>query len=307
MNAVILAAGLGTRLKPLTEKTPKPLLPLMNRPIIGTIIDKLTRNGCARIGVNVYYQHGFVVDFLSRYYSSLIEVSLEDELAGTGGAFLGFKGMLDNVVLVHNCDVVSEIDINELCSVHMSKKPLASIALTRNAATDIVTVDGDRVKQFNKTVSSNNYTYTGIAVLSPRIKDYFPSGQRCFSLVDHVFKNALANDEYILGHAVRGKWIDIGTPGSYWTAHKFLAEKTMMVPEIRCKNPVCIHKTSSVKTRNIKGFLIVGPNSSIERKVTMENTVVFAGSRITAGIYRDCLLSNDFCMQDLGHEGIDSR
>jgi len=278
----------------------------MNKPIIGTIIDKLVHTGCAKIGVNVYYQHNIIADFLLRY-SSLIKISLEDELAGTGGAFLGFKDLLDDMILVHNCDVVSEIDINELFTIHRSKNPLATIALTRNATTDLVAVDGDRVKQFNKTAGANNYTYTGIAVLSPRITDYFPSGQQRFSLVDHVFKNALANNEYILGHAVKGKWIDIGTPGSYWRTHKLLAEKTMTVPEIHCPDPVCIHETSSVKTKDVRGFLIVGPNSSIGRNVVIENTVVFAGSRIMEGTYRNCLLSGSFCIRDLDNEGNDSR
>ncbi len=306
MNAVILAAGLGTRLKPLTDVTPKPLLPVMNNPIIGTIIDKLVHAGCKKIGVNVYYQHNVIADFLSKY-SDLVKISLEEELAGTGGAFLGFIDMMSDTILVHNCDVVSEIDINELHAIHRSRNPLATIALTKNAATNLVAVDGDRVKQFNKTASRNDYTYTGIAVLSSRITDYFPSGQRCFSLVDEVFKNALANNEYILGYSVKGKWIDIGNPGSYWRAHKLLAEKKMVVPEIDCNDPVCIHKTSSVKTKNMKGFLVVGPRSSITSNVRMENTVVFADSRITEGNYKNCLLSNSFCMQDIDHEGNDNR
>lgn len=208
MNGIILAAGLGK----LTKKTPKPLLPVGGVPIIKLIIDKLKSGGIDEIGINLYYK----ADLIKKFLKDIIGLKLvvEKYLSGTGGALLNFKDFVTDDFLIHNCDVISDIDLKMLIKKHKKNKPLATIALVKNYKTDRVRIFQNRIYRFYKKRCENCYTYTGIAVLAKRIFKYFPEDKRVFSLTE-LYNNAIESGEFLCGIVLNDSWYDIGTPDVY--------------------------------------------------------------------------------------------
>lgn len=212
MNGIILAAGRGKRLGRLTRRIPKPLLPINGIPIIRLIINKLKKLGINKIGINLYYKADIMKNFLKDIPG--LKLVKEDYLSGTGGALMNFKDFVTNDFLIHNCDVISDIDLKKLIMVHKKNKPLATIALVKNYKTNRVRVLKNRILRFYKKRCEGCFTYTGIAVLSKRIFQYFPEGKKIFSLTE-VYNNAIENGEILNGIVSDASWYDIGTPEAY--------------------------------------------------------------------------------------------
>lgn len=219
MNGIILAAGLGKRLGQLTKKTPKPLLPVGGVPIIQLIIDKLRSGGIEQIGINLYYKANLIKNFLKDMPG--LKFVIEKYLSGTGGALMNFKDFITDDFLIHNCDVISDIDLKMLIKKHKKNKPLATIALVKNYRTDRVRISKGRICRFYKKRCENCFTYTGIAVLAKRIFKYFPEDKRVFSLTE-VYNNAIASGEFLCGIVLNDPWYDMGTPDVY---HSLTSQK----------------------------------------------------------------------------------
>ncbi|MGQ9816777.1 MAG: nucleotidyltransferase family protein [bacterium] len=207
MKGIILAAGLGKRLGQLTKKIPKPLLPVGGIPIIQLNIEKLKRAGIDEIGINIYYKPDLMRSFLNKFTG--IKVVEEEYLSGTGGALLNFRDFVSDDFLLHNCDVLSDIDLKMLIRAHKKRRVLGTIPLVKNYKTDRVKCLDGRIFKFYKKRCSGCFTYTGIAVLSKRIFEYFPKDKAVFSLTE-VYNNAIESGEVLSGIIVNGKWYDIG-------------------------------------------------------------------------------------------------
>jgi len=140
MTAFILAAGLGTRLKPFTEHGPKALVEVNGKPLLQSLIEKLKQSGYTDIVVNVHHFADMVIDFLNANQNFGINIQISDEreqLLDTGGAILKARSFLENVpcFLVHNVDILSDIDISKIVEHHVKSNVLATIAVRdRNTA-----------------------------------------------------------------------------------------------------------------------------------------------------------------------------
>lgn len=207
MKGIILAAGLGKRLGRLTKKIPKPLLPVGGIPIIQLNIEKLKRAGIDEIGINIYYKPDLMRSFLKKF--TRIKVVEEEYLSGTGGALLNFRDFVSDDFLLHNCDVLSDIDLKMLIREHKKRRALGTMPLVKNYKTDRVKYSDGRILKFCKRRCNGCFTYTGIAVLSKRVFEYFPQNKAVFSLTE-VYNNAIKSGEVLSGIFVDGKWYDIG-------------------------------------------------------------------------------------------------
>ncbi|MEO0189405.1 MAG: sugar phosphate nucleotidyltransferase [candidate division WOR-3 bacterium] len=212
MNAIILSAGLGKRLGNITKKIPKPLLPINGTPIIKLIIKKLKRAGIKNIGINLFYK----ADLIKKSLQDLrgIEFVIEKYLSGTGGALLHFKNFVSEDFLIHNCDILSDIDLKKVLKKHKKIKPLATIVLVKNYKTNRVKMSKNRVIKFYRKRMDGCYTYAGIAILSKRIYQHFPKNKKIFSLTE-VYNNAIENGEFLYPYITDKNWYDIGTPDVY--------------------------------------------------------------------------------------------
>lgn len=295
MNAVILAAGAGVRLKPISDQFPKPLVPVYNIPAVGLLIAKLRNLGIKKIGINVLTRNRV----LARYAAACrpgITISYERRRAGTGGALRGFMPFFDGGVLVHNCDVITDFDIRKLARAHRQTGAAATLALVNRRPTNVVvTGKAGQVVGFGRRPVARGRTYAGIAVLSERLVHFFPRGGRPFSLVE-LFNAAIAAGERVSGVDLECSWYDIGTPRSYWRAHYDLARRAMKIRGFEFPK-VMIDPTAAVETRQIRGFAAIGPAARIGPDVRLKNAIVFSRTVLDRGTYSDCIVGNGFCVR----------
>lgn len=295
MRALILSAGLGNRLKPMTDFIPKPLLPIVDRPVIDINISRLLEFGIENIGFNLFYKPNMIKKLLEKIMDNAYIVT-EDKLKGTGGALLNFQEFLKGDFIIHNCDIITNIDLKEAIEFHKHHRPFATMVLTKKSGTNFVEINGDfHIKRFSENESKDFYTFTGCAILSGKIFSYLPN-KETFSMIE-VYQKLIDHNEPILGIPIQGTWYDIGTHKRYWQVHHDILNKKVKFKEVKINSQQYVHPTSNVQTKNLSGFISIGENCFISDNVTLNNTVVFNNSRILEGNFNNCLLSNKFCIK----------
>jgi NDP-sugar pyrophosphorylase family protein len=227
MKAMIFAAGLGTRLKPLTDSTPKALVKLGGQPLLQWNIEKLIRAGVTDLVVNIHHFPEQIRDFLSQNSNFGITIHISDEsdcLLDTGGGLLKAAHFLKGAepVLLHNVDVISDLDLNLLLEYHVSKNALATLAVRER--------DTDRVLLFNPEMQltgwkhrttgeikkalpemiaeSRPLAFSGIQIIDPEFLNLI-TGTGKFSLIDTYLE--LAATHRIIGYEDNSSfWMDVG-------------------------------------------------------------------------------------------------
>jgi aminoglycoside/choline kinase family phosphotransferase/GTP:adenosylcobinamide-phosphate guanylyltransferase len=221
MKALILAAGLGTRLRPYTDHTPKPLFTIAGRPLLDIIIANLERAGCESIIINTHHLHREIERFVaSRSYSVPVTTRHEPQILGTGGAIKNVADFWDErPFMVINADIVADVDLAEVYRTHCRQHHPATLVLCNNSDFNSVAVEEEKwISGFRDQNSGQTderlLTFTGIQVLEPLILDYIPENQ-AYSSID-AFKKILAEDKKLQAWIIAdGKWQDIGTPERY--------------------------------------------------------------------------------------------
>ncbi|MDI3527633.1 MAG: hypothetical protein PWR03_1816 [Tenuifilum sp.] len=237
MKAMILAAGLGTRLLPLTETKPKALVEINGKTLLEICIDNLKKNGFNEVVVNVHHHAQQVIEFLSkRDFGVKLFISDEsDRLLDTGGALVHARKFLDDnqPFLVHNVDIISDIDLKRLYTLHMDTSAIATLAVSKRESLRVFLFNNDMVlsgwrnmltgksiitRQENELVA---YAFSGIHVISPEIFNFLPATGE-FSIVDAYLKISTSSE--IKGVDLsKNKVIDVGKPQSLEQAASFLS------------------------------------------------------------------------------------
>jgi len=307
MQALILAGGKGTRLRPLTVYTPKPIVPVMNRPFLLYQIESLRRAGLTDITLSLSYQPDKIEQLLgdgSQYGVNLRFVTEPNPL-GTGGAYRFAAGVIKDTTVVLNGDILSDLDIGRVVAWHTENNAEATITLAPvddPQAYGLVETDEKlRVKRFLEKPKPEqiadlkvNTINAGIYVLEPSVLDLIPAGEnRSFEY--HVFPELLERDRGFIAYVMNGDyWRDLGTPASYHAAHMdFLAKRITGFEPTANGNASDIAHTASVDQISIlddgctvkPGARIVnsviGPGVHVEEKAVVENSVLWGHSRIS--------------------------
>ena len=223
MKGMILAAGLGTRLRPYTHHTPKPLFPVGGRPILDHAIDLLVDAGCRRVMVNTHHLPDRMDTHLrSREYPVPVTAVHEPEILGTGGALANIRQFWEHEpLLVVNADVVIRMDIHRLIAHHRRHAADATLVLVDNAEFNSVRVDdAGRIVDFGTSGRASGagdrppLTFTGIQIIEPSFLDHLPPGP-VFSSIEvyrRMIEAGLAVHAYLPEDV---DWIDTGTPKHY--------------------------------------------------------------------------------------------
>lgn len=305
MQALILAGGKGTRLRPLTVYTPKPVVPVMNRPFLLFQLELLSRAGIKDVIFSLSYQPGKIEDLMgdgSEYGVNLHFVT-EPHPMGTGGAYKYAANPNGGSTVVFNGDILTDIDLGKLIARHKERQADATIVLTRvedPSRFGLVETDADgRVLRFLEKPSAEQIAETGINtinagiyILEPSILEMIPANENRSFEYD-VFPKILADGMNFDAYIMDGDyWRDFGNPTSYLEAHQdFMAGKikgfTLPKPgpsDIATSAEVdgvsligegCVIKSgSSVKNS------VIGPGVHIEEKVKIENSVIWGHVRI---------------------------
>jgi NDP-sugar pyrophosphorylase family protein len=212
MKAMVLAAGLGTRLRPLTDSRPKALVEIGGRTLLEIALERLRLFGIHEVIVNVHHFADMMVDYLSskRNFGMRIEISREELLLDTGGGLKKaagfFKGDTEPCVL-HNVDVISSIDLHRMARYHVENQALATLAVHNRPTSRPLVFDNALQLQGR----GPGLAFSGIHVISPRLLPMLTE-DGVFSIIDSYLRIA-SQGERILGfHADEYYWRDLGKP-----------------------------------------------------------------------------------------------
>ena len=218
MKAMILAAGLGTRLLPFTETTPKPLFTIAGRPILDRIIRSLQSAGCEAVIINTHHLHRKIEAYISgQHYEIPVYTRYEPVILGTGGAIKNAADFWDQrPFMVINSDIFTDIDLRAVYSYHLSHSYPASLVLYDDTAFNTVSIDSDGfVSEFrNPKAGNSRLTFTGIQVIAPEILAYIKPG--VFSDIIEAYRNLMSEGKRIKAFVSKDFfWNDLGTPERY--------------------------------------------------------------------------------------------
>lgn len=285
MKSIILSAGYGTRLQPLTHVLPKPLMPVLGRPMLSHIIDRLQAAGMTAVGVNVHHKKEMIQACMQQEYPALdITFSVETEIMGVGGGIRGFREFLknENAFLVHNGDILSSVPLAPLAEIPDSDRPLCTLVVHDRPPYNNVSVDEDgHVVDLRNSLKPagpvDRLAYTGIAVMHREFLDLIPEGPcDLIPLLLGVIKKEKGRIRAI--KAVDCCWRDVGTVADYLAVHReILVEKKPLVSGCP-QGPDCrVLGENAVIEADVEfhGFVSAGRNTVFKKGCRIENAVVW--------------------------------
>ena len=225
MRAIVLSAGYGTRLWPLTEDRTKPAIPILGKPLVGYVAEYLAGYGIDEIVVNLHHRPESVRRALgdgSRFGVKLHYVE-EPVILGTSGALDNTREFFEReTFVVVNGKIITDIDLNAAIETHRRMNAIATLVLLPNVRRErfsVVETEGGRIKGFGRMPvetdgGSAPLMFTGIHIMEPRILEYVPQGVFSDSVTD-VYPKAMANGEILGAHVASGKWRELSTLKRY--------------------------------------------------------------------------------------------
>jgi mannose-1-phosphate guanylyltransferase len=287
MKAVILAGGLGTRLRPLTYSIPKPLVPLAGRPLIRRIIDGLPSSVDTVILAVSYMREALEDYFRVEPCGRKVILVNESSPMGTGGALKNVAQHIDGTFIVQNGDCVSSLDIKAMVRAHRESGGLGTLALWEvedPSAFGVVNLERNmRITEFQEKPSlaeaKSNLINAGVYVFEPEILDYIGKGQ--VSIEREVFPHVL--DFGLYGHRFQGFWVDCGTLKNTLVAQRAMLDKEN--PPIPADFDCTLIPPNLIRAKELKGCQI-GPNVCIDAEVRIgtgtqvENALIMKGANL---------------------------
>jgi len=212
MKTFVLCGGEGTRLKPYTYYTPKPMLMIGGKPILWYVIENLKRNGLKDLVLTVGYKHEQIQDFFGdgKKFGVSIEYAIEKEALNTAGSILPLKNKVKETFAVVMGDHLTNIDLRAMLEHHKKEKGIATIALLKNSLTleyGVADVGEHAVKSFREKPLLQHYYNVAIYVFEPKIFDYIKEKE---DFAKNVFPRMLEKGERIAPYVFEDVWFDIG-------------------------------------------------------------------------------------------------
>ena len=288
MRAIVLSAGYGTRLWPLTEDRTKPAIPILGKPLVGYVAEYLAGYGIDEIVVNLHHRPESVRRALgdgSRFGVKLHYVE-EPEILGTSGALDNTREFFEHeTFVVVNGKIITDIDLNSALETHRKTNAIATLVLlpnTRRERFSVVETEDGRIKGFGGMPVQGEtgpapLMFTGIHILEPRIFDYVPRGVFSDSVVD-VYPKAIANGEILAAHVASGKWRELSTLKRYLDISLELL-KEQGKPFVTGAQTV-ISTSASVTDAILWDDVEVGAGARVSRAILADDVKINAGEII---------------------------
>jgi len=307
MRAMVLAAGLGTRLRPLTNEITKPMVPVLDRPVMGHIMDLLDRHGFDEVIANLHH----FPDSIKGYFGERLSYRFEEELLGTAGGVRGCADFLGGgAFLVISGDALTDIDLGAFVARHREAGGIATLAVKKVVDTreyGVVLHDRDgRITGFQEKPSPeealSDLGNCGIYIFEPEIFDYFPD-RPFVDWAQDVFPALLENDAPFYMHEVREYWNDVGSLGELrqGTFDALRGELRLQVegeevvpgvtvagdsalPEsVEVEGPVWIgHDVRIGERARLTGPVVLGDGARIGERAQLRSSIVFPGTTVAA-------------------------
>ncbi|WP_054694094.1 sugar phosphate nucleotidyltransferase [Syntrophomonas palmitatica] len=299
MKAMIMAAGVGSRLMPLTINVPKPMVPMANQPLMENTVRLMAKQGFNELIANLHYHGDKIQDYFgdgSRFGVD-IAYSPEEELWGTAGGVKRCQWFLNETFAVVSGDALTDIDAAALLVQHKARGALATIALKEVDDVEhfgvVVTGEDGRIERFQEKPrpeeALSHLANTGIYIFEPEIFNYIPAHQ-FYDFGKQVFPQLVKMGAPFYGVAVDNYWCDVGSLNTYRQAHLDILKGLMQVTasgkrlEMNNGATVLLGPGAVVSDKvNFKGKNVIGPGCRIEDHVDIENSVLWDNCIIGAG------------------------
>lgn len=304
MKAMILAAGCGTRLRPLTLERAKPAVPLIGTPLIGIILKRLASMGISECRLNLHALPETIIAAVEEFPGTLPEVSfsLEPTILGTGGGLKQNESFFsEDIFVMVNGDIIFDFDIREVIEFHVRQGAIATLALFPQfppySYTPIRIDDENVIRSFprlgeNLSEEPPAYVFTGLAILASDIfgfirKDIFSD------IVTEAYEPAIASGYKVCGYPVNGYWNDIGTPARYLSTQKEMFRRSKANPA------KFISESSSIRNPELLGpYVSIGKACVIEEDCVISDSIVWENCVLRKGsTIKHCIIGANMVVE----------
>jgi mannose-1-phosphate guanylyltransferase len=290
-QAFVLGAGLGTRLRPLTDDLPKPLVPIFQKPLINFAFDHLIDFGITKFFVNTHHQpERFAETFpRSTYRDRKIEFSHEPELLETAGGIANIVDSLEKKpLLLYNGDILTDLPIASLIENHFRAGNLVTLALRSGAGPRQIAFNpaSGRIIDIRNQVGTGapeEFVFTGIYIVDRKFVDLLERGVK--RSVIPVFLELIRRGEKLGGAVIdEGRWWDVGNREAYLQLHReLLALNFPIYPVEDPEWSMSVHKTATIDpTAQLHGCTIVGRDCRVGGGAILEDTILWPGAQIAS-------------------------
>ncbi len=297
MKAVVLAGGEGTRLKPLTYKRPKPLMPVAGKPCIDYVIRALVESGFQEIVITTAYLSDTLIKSIGdgAHYNASILYSFEENPAGTAGAVLRVANFIDDTFVVAMGDILVDVDFRALYEFHRKKGGLVSIALTEvndPSQYGIAGVDrAGRIVKFRekppREEAFSRLANAGMYVMEPDVLDFIPGDQK-FDFSKDLFPKLLSKGLALYGYKLEGTWMDIGRPHDLWRASMEIVRREgqpLRREGVTSEGPVVLDPGAVLEQGvTLRGPCYIGPGTLLRRGCVADNACLYESSRLEENV-----------------------
>lgn len=293
MKGMILAGGLSTRLYPLTLELPKPLVPVLARPVVSHVMEYLRRFGVDDLVINVHYFPDDVRNYVGdgSAWRTHVHYLHEPQLMGSAGAVRQVADRFSETFVVIGCDDVTDIDLAAAIAFHRERKAEATIVLVEvddiSQYGAVITDARGRIVEFQekppKGTERSKLANTGVYIFEPHLLQRIPD-KTFYDFGKQVFPELLAAGGGFYGMHQQAYWCDIGTPGEYRRAHRDALERRLKLelPEgaaISDSVLVSRHSTISPNSR-VDGPTCIGADCVIEERALVSKSILWDGVRV---------------------------
>ncbi len=324
MKAMVMSAGIGTRLRPLTYNIPKPMFPIVNKPVLEHVLELLRKHNIKEVVVNLHAHQAMIRNYFGdgSRLGMKINYSEEKKLMGTAGGVKKVEDFFDDTFLVLSGDGLTNINLSDVISFHKKRKAFGTMVLKRVDSHFeygiALTKKGGHIKQFVEkpawsSVFSNTVN-TGIYIFQPEVFRYIPRAKFCDFARD-VWPKLLQRGERILGYETKEYWCDIGNlleyrrgqndalegkikleiPGERKNKSVWIGKGTQIAPGVRIKGPCVIGENCRLnKNAFIGEFSTIGNNSIIGKGVRLKNCILWNGVHVRKNVKLvNCIIGNN--------------
>ncbi|MFQ6058664.1 MAG: sugar phosphate nucleotidyltransferase [Anaerolineae bacterium] len=329
MKAVVMAGGSGSRLRPLTINRPKPMVPMVNKPVMAHIQNLLQRHGFTQMVVTLQYMAAVVQDYFGdgKEMGMDIAYSVEEMPLGTAGSVKNAQEHLDDTFLVISGDAVTDFDLRAVVDYHKAKGAMATLVLYRVPNPleygVIILDDEGRIRQFLEKPSwgevISDTVNTGIYVLEPEVLDYFEKDIP-FDFSQDLFPMLLERGDPMYGYVASGYWCDVGNIEEYMRASFdvlegrvnvgelgqhigggiWTEEEVEIAPDAQLFGPIFLGYGVKIKggvvvhgPSVIRNYTVVDNRAHIERSIIWRNSYIGEGAEVRGAIIgRQCSLKS---------------
>ncbi|MHB1295249.1 MAG: sugar phosphate nucleotidyltransferase [Anaerolineae bacterium] len=327
MKAVVMAGGSGSRLRPLTINRPKPMVPMVNKPVIGHILELLKRHNITDVVITLQYMAEDIQDYFGDGQSMgmHIQYSIEETPLGTAGSVKQAQALLGEPFVVISGDAVTDIDLTEVIAYHRAKQAVATITLHRvpdPLEYGVIIIDeSGRVQQFLEKPSwgevISDTVNTGIYVLEPQVLDEFEAGM-AYDFSKDLFPTMLQRGDPMYGFVAGRYWCDVGNIAEYMKASNDVLEGRVDVgslgrqigpgiwceegveiaPDAQLYGPIYLGREVKIKggviihgPTVVRDYTVVDTHAHLDRSVVWRNCYIGEGVELRGAIVgRHCSL-----------------